>query len=305
MADNSRPDDDRPAETDQATGTGWAENDPTAGSLTERLAYLDSLAPVDEDGEFVVVFDDELDDEGEGGQDPAAADPGYAEPYGDQAYDQPYGDQAYDESYEPGYDAAASAAGFSVAPVATPMQPNTVPGLAPTAGGRRQRRRPSRRWGRLRLPVIALVLVTLAVGVATAFVWLDVREKQQTEGARRTGLEASRDAARELFSYDYRTLDKDFSAGRALTTGAFRTDYEKTTTKVVADVAKRYKAVVTANVINAGVVRASPNEVVTIVYVNQVTTSTQVTGEKVDLSRVRMTVVRSGGRWLVTKVDAL
>lgn len=299
MADKSRPDDDRPAETDQATGTGWAENDPTAGSLTERLAYLNSLAPVDEDGEFVVAFDDDLDDEGEGGQDPAFAEPVYVEPYDDQAYDQPY-----DEPYDPGYDAPVSA-GFSVAPATAPMQPTTVPGLAPTAGGRRQRRRPSRRWGLLRLPVIALVLVTLAVGVATAFVWLDVREKQQTEAARRTGLEASRDAARELFSYDYRTLDQDFSAGRALTTGDFRTDYDKTTTKVVADVAKRYKAVVKANVINAGVVRASPDEVVTIVYVNQVTTSTQVTGEKVDLSRVRMTVVRSGGRWLVTKVDAL
>ena len=69
--------------------------------------------------------------------------------------------------------------------------------------------------------------------------------------------------------------------------------------------AKRYKAVVKANVINAGVVRASPDEVVTVVYVNQVTTSTQVTGEKVDLSRVRMTLVRSGDRWLVTRVDAL
>ncbi len=293
MADKARPGDDLPAD-DQATGTGWAENDPTAGSLTERLAYLDSLAPVDEDGEFVAAFDDDHEDD---------------QPYDDQLYDdQPYDDQPYEEPYvepyDPGYD-APMAAGFSVAPVAAPMQPNTVPGLTPTAGGRRQRRRPNRRRGLLRLPVIALLLVTLVVGVATAFVWLDVREKQQTEAARRTGLEASRDAARELFSYDYRTLDKDFGAGRALTTGDFRTDYDKTTTKVVADVAKRYKAVVKANVINAGVVRASPDEVVTIVYVNQVTTSTQVTGEKVDLSRVRMTVVRSGGRWLVTKVDAL
>ena len=112
-------------------------------------------------------------------------------------------------------------------------------------------------------------------------------------------------AARLLFSYDYRTLDKDFATGRTLTTGSFRTDYDKTTTKVVADVAKRYKAVVKANVINAGVVSASPTTVVTVVYVNQVTSSTQVKGEKVDLSRVRMTLVRADDVWLVTKVDAL
>jgi Mce-associated membrane protein len=147
--------------------------------------------------------------------------------------------------------------------------------------------------------------MTALMTAATAYLWLQVNEHDRTEDARKAGLEASRDAARLLFSYDYRTLDKDFSTGRALTTGAFRSQYEKTTTKVVADVAKQYKAVVKANVVSAGVVRATPRTVVTVVYVNQVTTSTRVTGEKVDLSRVRMTMERSGGRWLVTAVNAL
>lgn len=305
--------DDPQLGADHATGTGWAEKEPASGSLSERLAYLDSLAPVD-DGEFVVAFDevDEVDGEDE---DPAFAEPVYAEPYGDEAYadeavydDQDYAVQAYnDQAYDEAPDGAPSdgpysAVGYSVASATSPVQPTTVPGLTAVAS---RSRRPDWRSRRLSLPVLALMLVTLAVGIATGFLWLDVRENQQTEAARQAGLDASRDAARQLFSYDYRTLDKDFTTGRALTTGAFRTDYDKTTTKVVADVAKRYKAVVKANVINAGVVRASPDQVVTIVYVNQVTTSTQVTGEKVDLSRVRMTLVRSGDRWLVTKVDAL
>jgi Mce-associated membrane protein len=143
------------------------------------------------------------------------------------------------------------------------------------------------------------------MAAATAYVWLQVRDHSRAETARRAGLEASRDAARLLFSYDYRTLDKDFSTGRALTTGAFRKEYEKTTSKVVSDVAKQYKAVVKANVVSAGVVRATPDTVVTVVYVNQVTTSTRVTGEKLDLSRVRMTLRHVGDRWLVDRVDAL
>lgn len=285
----------------EATGTGWAENESIAGSLSDRLAYLDSLAPIDEDGEFVVAFDEAQD------EDPAFDEPVYADPYDDQyaatepyddaAYTEPYDDAAYPESLSTAYVDPEASAAYAVLPATSPVLPTSVPGLEPRAAGRRLR------W--LSLPVAALLLVTLGVGAATAFVWLDVQEKSQSESARRSGLDASRDAARQLFSYDYRTLDKNFSVGRALTTGGFRTDYDKTTTKVVADVAKRYKAVVKANVVNAGVVRASPDEVVTIVYVNQVTTSTQVTGEKVDLSRVRMTLVRSGGRWLVTKVDAL
>ena len=178
--------------------------------------------------------------------------------------------------------------------------PTSVPALR--AGSRRARASGRRR---VSLPLLVLVVVTAVATAFAASLWLDVRAKTQAEDARRSGLAASKDAAGLLFSYDYRTLDKDFATGRKLTTGSFRTDYDKTTTKVVADVAKRYKAVVKANVIMAGVVSASPTTVVTVVYVNQVTTSTQVTGEKVDLSRVRMTLVRSDDVWLVTKVDAL
>ena len=75
--------------------------------------------------------------------------------------------------------------------------------------------------------------------------------------------------------------------------------------KVVTPVAQQKKAVVKAEVVTAGIVRASTDTVVTIVYVNQVTTSSLSSGPKVDLSRVRMTLERVGGHWLVSKVDAL
>ena len=154
-------------------------------------------------------------------------------------------------------------------------------------------------------PVLALLLTTVLMAVAAGFVWFQVHRHDATETARRAGLEASRDAARVLFSYDYRTLAKDFSAGKAVTTGKFRAQYADTTTKVVTPVATEKKAVVKAEVVNAGVVRASTDEVVTIVFVNQVTTSSLQAGPKVDLSRVRMTLRHVGGRWLVATVDAL
>jgi Mce-associated membrane protein len=197
---------------------------------------------------------------------------------------------------EPPADEPPVAAEPAAQPAAEPAA-DPVAATAPVAAAAGRRR--------LTLPVVALLLVTALMAAAATYLWLQVREHDQTESARRSGLEASRDAARLLFSYDYRTLDKDFATGRALTTGEFRNQYAKTTTRVVADVARQYKAVVKADVVGAGVVRATPNEVVTVVYVNQVTTSTRVTGEKVDLSRVRMTLRRSGGKWLVTSVNAL
>ena len=156
-----------------------------------------------------------------------------------------------------------------------------------------------------RAPLIALVLTVVLMALATGFVWYRVQRADQIESARQAALEASRDAAAVLLSYDYRTLDKDFSAGKAVTTGAFRTQYANTTSKVVAPVAKEKKAVVKAEVVTAGIVRATPDTVVTIVYVNQVTTSSLQTGPKVDLSRVRMTLKHVSGRWLVSKVEAL
>jgi Mce-associated membrane protein len=153
--------------------------------------------------------------------------------------------------------------------------------------------------------VLALILTTVLMAVANGFVWYLVRDHAATEKARQAGLEASRDDARVLFSYDYRALAKDFSAGKAVTTGTFRKQYSDTTSKVVTSVATQKKAVVKADVVTAGVVRASTSTVVTIVYVNQVTTSSLQQGPKVDLSRVRMTMKHVGGKWLVSNVEAL
>ncbi|MDX6199852.1 MAG: Mce-associated rane protein [Actinomycetota bacterium] len=153
--------------------------------------------------------------------------------------------------------------------------------------------------------VIALALTALLMAIANGFVWYRVHQNSAAETARRAGLEASRDAARVLFSYDYRQLDKDFSAGKALTTGKFAKEYAKTTADVVTDIAKEKKAVVKAEVVTAGVVRATPDVVVTIVYVNQVTTSSLQAAPKVDLSRVRMTMTKVGSHWRVSQVDAL
>jgi Mce-associated membrane protein len=165
--------------------------------------------------------------------------------------------------------------------------------------------------GGISAAVVALVLTTVLMALANGFVWYRVHQHSAADTARRAGLEASRDAARVLFSYDYRELDKDFAAGRRLTANGptkeerFKDQYAETTAKVVSAVAKEKKAVVKAEVVTAGVVSASPGKVVTIVYVNQVTTSSLAAAPKVDLSRVRMTMRKVDGHWLVSKVDAL
>ncbi len=151
---------------------------------------------------------------------------------------------------------------------------------------------------------VALAVVTaLVIGLAGWMFWLD-HQATATERARRDGLAASVTAAQTILSYDHRRIDADIAAATKLATGKFRTDYADTS-KTLVPVAKQYRAVVKATVKASSVVRADPDRVVTLLFVDQATQSTRVQGTKVDLARVRVTMVKSGDAWRVSQVEAL
>ncbi|MGP4007648.1 hypothetical protein [Streptomyces sp. 4N124] len=159
-----------------------------------------------------------------------------------------------------------------------------------------------------------LVAVLLLAGlVAVAVLGQRYREGEQAEQARMQALDAARKAAPVVLSYDHRRLDRDFAAAGDRLTGKFRDEYRKTTQTVVGPTAKKYDGVVKATIAEpadggspaASVVSASADEVVVLLFVNQVTESTQVTGARMDLNRVRMTMTRTSEGWKVSAVDAL
>jgi Mce-associated membrane protein len=154
--------------------------------------------------------------------------------------------------------------------------------------------------------VLAAVVVVLAA--LTGFLAWRVHDTQgegPVAASRTRALDAARASARLVFSYDYRHLASDFKAGRAVTTGQFQGEYDKTTAKLVSDVAPRYKAVVVADVSDAAVVSATEDQVVTLVFLNQQSASSLVATPKLTQSRLEMTMVRKDGRWLVSKIKAL
>ncbi|MFB7508712.1 hypothetical protein ACFC0P_35725, partial [Streptomyces broussonetiae] len=55
----------------------------------------------------------------------------------------------------------------------------------------------------------------------------------------------------------------------------------------------------------ASVVSATPDKAVVLLFVNQVTQSTQVPEPRLDLNRVRLTLTRTSDGWKVSGVDAL
>jgi Mce-associated membrane protein len=150
-----------------------------------------------------------------------------------------------------------------------------------------------------------LLVLTLSALTAFGLVAYRVRNDQRVETARDQAVAAAHDNAEAILSYDYRHLDANFAAARATLTGGFARDYKVTTTKLVRPGAEQYHVVVKAEVAAQSVVSATADQVVVLLFVNQTTTSTRLDGPRVDLNRVRLTLVKVDGRWLVNKVVAL
>jgi Mce-associated membrane protein len=159
------------------------------------------------------------------------------------------------------------------------------------------------RLGKLLTVTIAVLLVlTLSAAVVLGIKAWQGREAEQ---ARSQATAAARKAAQLVLSYDYRTLDQNFSAARATLTPGFAADFDQTT-KVVAEQAKKTKATVKAEVREIGVRDGDADRVTLLVFVNQTTTSTITQGKpRVDLNRARFTMVRNGDQWLVQEIAGL
>jgi Mce-associated membrane protein len=153
--------------------------------------------------------------------------------------------------------------------------------------------------------VVALAVSLIAVLGACVLATLTTRAHRADLSAGDSALAAAKPDTARILSYDYRRLDADFAAATAVTTGSFRTDYQATTARAVKALATQTQAVVAAKVVAGGVVSSSANHATLLLFVNQTTTSNRLSSAKTDLTRVQVTMTRSGSRWLVSGLKAL
>jgi Mce-associated membrane protein len=152
------------------------------------------------------------------------------------------------------------------------------------------------------LAALGAVAVVLAVASGVLF-WQDSRASA-TVTASEDAVAAARTGAETLFSYDYRTIDANLAAGQKVVAGSLAKDYADTT-KVVKPTAVANKAVVKATVSQAGVVSASPDQVVVLLYLNQATQNTKIQGTRMDMNRVRVTMEKVDGDWKIVRAEPL
>lgn len=157
-----------------------------------------------------------------------------------------------------------------------------------------------RRW----LPALLAALLIASAGAAGGVYWWTYRPDQQTNAAaQQQATNAARDGTVALLSYAPDTLDKDLANAKSHLTGEFLKYYGDFTDKIVAPAAKQKGVKTEATVARAAVSEMHPDRAVVLVFVNQVTTSKDRPDPALATSSVMVTMVKQGGRWLISEFN--
>jgi Mce-associated membrane protein len=154
-----------------------------------------------------------------------------------------------------------------------------------------------------RTAVVTLVIAVLAAGVIVSQ-W-QLSDQRDLASARDSATTAARAYAIDVASYDYQHLNRDFAAVEQESTPAFRKTFVQSSASL-AKVLGQYKAVARGSVVASGVTSATTSKAVVVLFVNQTVTNTaQTNGSTPDNSRIQMTLVRPGSKWLISDLKLL
>ncbi|MCP9969751.1 hypothetical protein LUX57_34980 [Actinomadura madurae] len=159
--------------------------------------------------------------------------------------------------------------------------------------------------GGLSTVLTVLVVLAIALGAGTTALALKIKEQNATEEASKQAAIAASRAAQKLSSYDYQTLDADLKAASATTTGKLHTQYDKLAQQL-RTVAVQQQAVSNTTVIKTGVVSATPDKVVALVYANRSSATKDDKQQRLpEPLRIKMTMVKEDGAWLASELTVL
>lgn len=162
-----------------------------------------------------------------------------------------------------------------------------------------------------RRTLLAMVAAGLCVALLAADIvlWLNGRHAAAVERSRTEAVNAARQAARDILSYDYRSLQSDIAKAKSETTGLFAKQYSGSASTLLAQAAELRAIVQATPASPPAIVSATADQVVVLVFVDQASVK-QPAGQKtpatrIDQSRVRMTMTKVGNAWKVSQLAAL
>jgi len=150
--------------------------------------------------------------------------------------------------------------------------------------------------------VLPLALLLVSAVAAASVYWFLYRADRLTDNAsQQQVIAAAREGTEAVLSYSSENLDKSLADAKSHLTGEFLDHYSKFTEDVVRPAVTQKGVKTEANVARAAVSEMHPGEAQVLVFVNQVTTSKDRPSPALATSTVMVTMVKSGGRWLIAE----
>jgi Mce-associated membrane protein len=178
-----------------------------------------------------------------------------------------------------------------------PVEDEVDAAAAPEPGDRPEQRDTAARRRFLLIEAVSLLVI---VGLAVALIFSQVQLSNQNSlnADRASAAAAAKTYAHDVASYSYRHLHRDFGRVESESTPAFRRDFIRSSGSL-SKVLVQYKATASAKVLEAGISSISSDKAVVLVFVNQSVANSTQQGASTDDSRIKVTLVRVGGRWLL------
>jgi Mce-associated membrane protein len=171
------------------------------------------------------------------------------------------------------------------------------------ASGRRGRAR-VRAGGRPSVTTLVLGLALVVALVLVVLLGLKVRHQDQQDSARRSAMATAQAYAVDLTTYDHAHLDADFQKVLANSTGSFRAQYTEAS-QTLRDLIAKFQATATGKVLETAVLSADTKHATVLLFVDQTVTNTNSKDPRVDRSRMKMSLDKQGGKWLISSLDLL
>ncbi|WP_217627050.1 mammalian cell entry protein [Prescottella equi] len=151
------------------------------------------------------------------------------------------------------------------------------------------------------MTVVVAITVAVLAGVAGWLYWGPggMRETDATERARSEVLDIVDGKVVAMLGYNHNTAQDQLHAAAEGLTDGYKAEYLELVDKTIAPGAKEKAIDVQVTSSAKSVVEASPDRVVTLLYLNQITTSSESPEAVSSGSRVRVEMVKDGDDWLI------
>jgi Mce-associated membrane protein len=159
-------------------------------------------------------------------------------------------------------------------------------------------------WAASHFVSLILGLVSVVLALVLILTLLALGNQHALDGARSSALTEARTYTVEVASYDYRHLTHDFAVVAANCTPTFRHSYLQSSGALKSTLTQ-FHATATATVVAAGVVSATTDRAVALVFLDQRITNTSQTTPTTDRSEIEITLVHQQGRWLIDQITDL